>query len=465
LIQTAQERMGLAPLRREVLDRRVPKTPWYFGDGSALMMLLGVLIVTGMLMALNYSASPDTAYESVVDFTDHQRLGWFIRGLHYWAAGFMVVIIVAHMCRQILLGGYKPPREATWLFGVMLLFAVLAMSFTGYILRWDARAIYGVKVFFHMLHNVPAIGDMLVLMAQGGDEIGARTLSRFYAVHVVILPILILALVGWHLYLVILHGVTTRGERGRFIRTAEEQRKLYKEQADSEAQGETFHPYSTAKLSGVVLVVFIALLLTAILAGPPELLGRADLTRRVFPAEEWWFWWYSGLIALLPPAIAPAVMVLLPLLAFILLVSLPFIDRGPRRGLRRRPLAAALVLLVVVTLLALSDYRRRSPWTAWPAAELPPVPEGITLSPEADLGRQLFARFGCSTCHPVAGEGWAFGPDLARIPDARPRAEMVSFILQPPEGVAMPAYAGRISEEELERLLDYVHAAQAWPRE
>lgn len=465
LLKWLEDRFGVIPIRENVLDRPVPKAPWYFGDGAALALLLVVLIVTGIIMALNYSASPDTAYESVRHLTEEQWLGWFIRALHYWAAGFMVVIIFLHMCRQILLGGYKFPREGTWLIGVLLFFAVLLMSYTGYLLRWDARALYGLKVSLHMLHNVPLVGEHLVVIAQGGTEVGARTLSRIFAIHVVIVPMLILFLVGWHLYLVILHGVTTNRERKQPVHTADEQRKLYQEQASSEQHGEKFHPGTSTKSGLMAVTICLIVIVVAFAAGPATLMTRADLVHRVFPAEEWWFWWYSGLIALLPPRIAPTVVVVLPIAIFIVLIALPFVDRGPRRGLLRRPVAIAVVLIVLIALIALTDHRRRSPWTAWPSTELPPIPENVTLAPEAREGHILFSQLGCNTCHSISGHGWQFGPDLARIPEVRSRAEMKEYILSPPDGIAMPSYEGRISEAELGHLLDFIHAAQAFPRE
>lgn len=459
------DRFGVGVLYDRVLNRRVPKAPWYFGDGATLGLLFGVLVLTGVAMSINYSPAPDNAYQSVRHITETQRFGWFIRALHYWSAGFMVVIVVIHMCRQIILGGYKSPREATWLIGVLLLFAILIMSYTGYVLRWDARSLYGIKVGLHMLHNIPAIGEYVVLVVQGGNEIGSRTLARVYALHVVIGPALIAGLILWHLYLVILHGVTTASERSRPVASAEVQRDMYKQEAASEAGGERFHPGTTRKSGAMAMTVGCTVVLVAAFAGPVPLETRATLVDRVFPAEEWWFWWYSGLIALMPPALAPALVVGLPLAAFILLVAAPFFDRGPKRGALKRPLALSVVVIVAICLLLLTDYRRRSPWTAWPSAEPPPIPEDVTLAPQAYDGRWLFQEYGCNTCHAVAGRGWGFGPDLARIPEVRSRVEMRDYILRPPEGIAMPAYEGYISEEDLERLLDFVHAAQTFPRE
>jgi ubiquinol-cytochrome c reductase cytochrome b subunit len=460
-----QDRFALKPIQEKILDRRVPKAPWYFGDGAALVLLLSVLVLTGAFMTLTYSPTPQTAYESVRFITENQTLGWFIRALHYWSAGVMVIMLVLHLFRQILLGGYKSPREGTWLLGVLLLFFIVAMSFVGYTLRWDERSIYAIKVVLHMFHNVPIIGEYLVLIVQGGTEVGAQTLTRLYSVHVILFPLLIFALVGFHLYLVIVNGVTTRSERKQLVHSVEEQRKLYKREAASESQGHTFHPH-TATASGIyAFSVFLIVFLLSYFIGPAEIQPKANLTETAFPAEEWWFWWYSALIALLPPAIAPAFVVIFPILIFLFLALLPFLDRSPKRGMRNRPIAVVSVILVAVSLLGLTDLRRRSPWTGWPDPRLPPIPVGFQLTPHAQRGRELYVVYGCNTCHAVSGVGREVGPDLGRITPPISRDEIERFILNPPEGVAMPSYEGRLTPMELNRIVEFVHVSQTFPRE
>jgi ubiquinol-cytochrome c reductase cytochrome b subunit len=456
------DRFGLKPIKEKALDRRVAKGSWYFGDGATLLLLLGVLVATGALMTLTYSPTPDTAYESVRYITEMQVLGWFIRGLHYWSAGLMVVMLFVHLFRQILLGGYKAPREGTWLLGVGMFFLVITMSFLGYLLRWDERSIYALRVALTMFHNVPVIGEGLVVFVQGGEDAGALTLTRLYSVHVLFVPLTLLLLVAFHVYLVIFHGVTSKSERDQPVESAEEQKKIYKADANSEKRGETFYPITMAKSGAMAFAVFALAVILTLTAGPAPLYPEANLVERSFPIEEWWFWWYSALIALLPSAMAPSFVVLFPILLFIVLVSLPFLDRGPNRGIRRRPIAAAMVAVCVIVILYLSDLRRRSPWTGWPSSEPPPVPQGVTLSPEVEQGRQLYVRYGCNSCHAIAGHGRRIGPDLAQLGDRFSRSEYREYILKPPEGIPMPGYEGRVTEEELERIIDFVHTAQTF---
>jgi ubiquinol-cytochrome c reductase cytochrome b subunit len=461
----AVDRFGIGPIREAAFDRRVPKSPWYYGDGASLTMLLGVLVVTGIVMTLTYSPTPDTAYQSVQHITDRQTLGWFIRALHYWSAGLMVVMLFFHLFRQILVAGYKYPREATWIFGALLFHAVIAMSFTGYLLRWDERSLHAIRVMLHMFSRVPWVGDDLVVLVQGGDEPGALLLTRIYAVHVIILPLVIAAMTSYHLYLVIHHGITSKGEKEQLIHTPEQQKAIYKKEAHSEERGETFYPDTMAQSGIMSYVVFAIVLLLALLAGPAQLYDEANLVQLSFPAEEWWFWWYSALIALLPEWLAPPFVVFFPLLLLLAMLALPFVDRSPKRGMRKRPLAVAFVIVCVIALVGLSSLRLRSPWTGWPDAEPPPVPTGTILSPAAEEGRHLFARYGCNNCHAVGGVGRTVAVDLARVGPRLSRQEYRAYILRPPAGIAMPAYEGRIRDEEMESLLDYIHAALNFPRE
>ncbi|MFO7562095.1 MAG: cytochrome b N-terminal domain-containing protein [Enhygromyxa sp.] len=454
-------RFGLQNFKKHVLDRRIPRTSWYQGDGAALLILLLTLVITGMFMTPTYTPTAEGAHASVRYITHEQLLGWFVRGLHYWSAGLMVTMVLVHMFRQILVAGYKFPREGTWMIGVVMLFLVITMGFIGYTLRWDERAIYALRVAMNMFWRVPWIGDELVVFIQGGETIGERTLPRLFAVHVIFVPALLLTLVSWHVYLVIIHGVTSRAERTEPIPTVEDHERVYREAKQSEEGGEVFHPVTTARTGAVGFAVFLLALGLTLGLGPPAIEPEANLVQTAFPAEEWYFAWYSGLIALLPPAVAPWFVVGFPILVFVVLISLPLVDRGPNRGFRRRPAAVVVVVVLVAALLILTDLRRRSAWTGWPEPEPPPVPATVRLSPEAERGRQLFAKYGCTSCHAVAGYGREVGPDLARISPPMSAFELQRYIANPPEGVAMPSYEDALSEQELGQLAAFVLVVQS----
>ena len=455
------DRFGAGPIWRNVLYRRVPKTPWYFGDGSTLTFLFVVQVITGALMGMTYSPAIDGAYESVVYISTQQRLGWFIRGLHYWCAGLMVVMLLFHFFRQVMLAGYKSPREGTWLIGVLLFFGVIFMSFSGYLLRWDERSITAIKVALHMFHNIPVIGEWLVEVIQGGSEMGPLTLTRIYGLHAVVVPLIISLLIGYHIYLVIHHGTVSVTEQKKDVETADEQRRVYKKDAHSGSRGEMFHPQTTRD-SGIMSIAFVALaMILTVALGPAALMPEGIPGERSFPMEEWWFWWYSALIAFLPESIAPGFVVLFPLVLFFGMVLLPFIDRSPKRG--TRPWAVAFVSISVIAILALSALRTRSPWTGWPMEGPPVVPAGIELSEEAEEGRHLFSSYGCNSCHAVGGHGRQVAVDISEI-RRMSRAQLEEYIRQPPPGVGMPAY-DHMPKDELDRVVDFVLAAQTFPLE
>jgi ubiquinol-cytochrome c reductase cytochrome b subunit len=456
------ERLGLRRIRENLLERRVPQTPWYQGDGASMIFLIGVLTVTGLFMTPSYSNTPDHAYKSVVHITEVLHLGWFVRALHYWSAGTLMVMLIFHLFRQILIGGYKAPREGTWTVGVILFLLIIIMSFSGYVLRWDERAIYAVRVALHMFYYVPWIGEYLVLFVQGGPEIGTNTLTRFFALHVIFIPLLLFGLLAYHLYLVILHGVTSISEREVPIESAEHQKHLYKKDAHSE-KGEWFHPATMANNAIFAGLIFCIPLTLALTLGPAPLYPEANLTEVSAPIEEWWFAWYSSLIALVPPEQSRAFLVAFPATAFLFLFALPFLDRSQSRGIQNRPIWAVSVTVAALALLALGALRWQSPWTGWPDPTPPPMPAGVVLPPNIEEGRQLFARYGCNSCHGVAGKGRVVGPDFAKLRPMRSLQELREFTLRPPPGVAMPAYAGRMSAEELERVVEFCHFAQTLP--
>jgi ubiquinol-cytochrome c reductase cytochrome b subunit len=459
------ERFGLGLLWEHVLARRVAKTSWFQGDGAALLTLLAGQILTGATLALTYSNSVDHAYESVRYITYGQPAGALVRAIHYWSAGGMVVMLLFHFFRQLMVGGYKLPREGTWTIGVLLFFLVFIMSFTGYVLRWDERAVYAARVSLNMFHFVPWLGDGLVLLVQGGPELGATTLTRFHAIHVILVPLLLIGLATMHLYLVILHGVTSLAEREKQPATLEQQRVIYRRAADSEEEGECFYPKTALKSALFGLVVFGAVFTLALLAGPRELYPEANLVERSMPIEEWWFWWYSAAIALLPRGLAQVFVVAFPLLLCMAMLLLPLIDRSPSRGIRRRRAWTALVVIMAIGLLVLSGLRLRSPWTGWPDPDPPPLPAGVEITPEIRAGHRLFAIYGCNSCHAVGGRGREVGPDLARIEKRLSRSELRNYILASPPEVPMPSYRGRMAEAELAQVVEFVLAAQTFPRE
>jgi len=210
VVDWIDERTSLSGTGRWLLFRKVPRgTNWFYTLGSATLFAFLSQAVTGVFLAMFYR--PDAAggaYESIRHITDTVFLGQFVRGMHLWGASVMVVLVFVHMGRTFLWGAYKYPRELNWLIGVVLLILTLVMALTGYLLPFDQRAYWATVVANNITATGPLIGPYLGDFLRGGPEFGATTLSRFYSIHMLLVPGLIAALIGAHLYLVTKLGTT-----------------------------------------------------------------------------------------------------------------------------------------------------------------------------------------------------------------------------------------------------------------
>ena len=202
------ERMSWRQVWAAIFLRKIPKVNWLFTLGSATLFVAINQIVTGILLTIYYVPTPDHAYDSVQYITTQIPAGWLIRGLHHWGASAMVVLTVLHLLRVIYYGSYKYPREVTWFTGVFLLLIVVGFGFTGYLLPWDQKAFWATTVGTRIAGTPPLIGDWILRIIRGGEDITAVTLARFFGVHVWVLPISLFLLLFTHLYLVIRIGIS-----------------------------------------------------------------------------------------------------------------------------------------------------------------------------------------------------------------------------------------------------------------
>jgi quinol-cytochrome oxidoreductase complex cytochrome b subunit len=211
------ERTGLGKVWDALFARHVPEArgpvSWLYTLGSAALFVFVVQVITGSLLAMNYVPSPDHAYDSVRFINEQVFLGSFIRGLHHWGATFMVIVVTLHLLRVFFMGSYKYPREVTWLVGVVLFLIVMGFSFTGYLLPWDQKAYWATIVGTHIAAQTPWLGPSIAKLLMGGNELGAVTLTRFYAIHVLVLPLMIGVFIAIHLFLVVWHGISEPPER------------------------------------------------------------------------------------------------------------------------------------------------------------------------------------------------------------------------------------------------------------
>jgi menaquinol-cytochrome c reductase cytochrome b subunit len=208
-IDWLDERTSLSAGARWMMFRKIPKgTNWFYTLGSATMFAFLSQAVTGVFLAMYYDPSATRAYESVRSLTNEVFLGEFVRGMHKWGSTVMVVLIFLHMARTFFFGAYKYPRELNWVIGVVLLILTLMMSFTGYLLPFDQRSYWATTVGVAINGTGPLVGPYLSDFLRAGPEFGATTLSRFYAIHMLLLPGVIAAMIGAHLYLVARLGTT-----------------------------------------------------------------------------------------------------------------------------------------------------------------------------------------------------------------------------------------------------------------
>src|SRR6476659_7453844 len=203
------ERTGGTSFLTGMLYRKVPTgTNWFYTLGSATLFAFVVQAVTGVFLAMYYDPSPTQAYGSVTHLTNDVFLGEFVRGMHKWGASVMIILIYLHMARTFVFGAYKYPRELNWIIGVTLLILTMVMGFTGYLLPFDQRSFWATVVGVNINGTGPLVGPYLADFLRGGAEFGGTTLTRFYAIHMLIVPGLIIALIGAHLYLVVKLGTT-----------------------------------------------------------------------------------------------------------------------------------------------------------------------------------------------------------------------------------------------------------------
>jgi quinol---cytochrome c reductase cytochrome b subunit, bacillus type len=205
-----EERSGLVGGTKYFLFRNVPRdSSWFHTLGSATLTAFLSQTITGVILAMYYKPDPDEAYQSIRFITDDLTLGWLVRGMHRWGASVFIILMFLHMARVFLFGAYKYPRELNWIVGVLLLITGMLEGFTGYLLPWDQTSYWATVVGININGTAPFAGPFLAQFLQGGAEIGSDTLPRWYALHMLVLPGGLFALIGLHLYLIVRLGVSS----------------------------------------------------------------------------------------------------------------------------------------------------------------------------------------------------------------------------------------------------------------
>jgi len=452
---------GISAMLRPLLFHPVPKArkaAWLYVLGSATLIVFLVQIVTGIALSSAYVASAGQAYSTLL-FISGSRFGSIVRGIHYFGASAMIILIGIHAIRVYLMASYKYPRQMNWLSGVVLLFLTLGMAFTGQLLRWDQNGFWSAVVAAEQAGRSPGIGNWLGHFILAGDTAGGATLSRFYAAHVFFIPALIFLFLGLHLYLVIHNGISEPPKAGRPV-DPRTYRVWYKELLARD--GEPFWPnaaWRDAVFGCLVVLVIVGL---AIAIGP-EPLGRAPDPTLIgaSPKPDWYLLWYYALLSVIPRWSEDAVIILAPLIFALLLIFLPFVaGRGERHPLRR-PWSLVIVAAIVITIYHYGRMGASAPWS--PRLEAQPLPAALvgTATGPVAAGAKLFYDKGCEFCHTIDGYGGIRGPDLSDAGD-RMTAEQITTRIY--SGAAnMPSYRGNMSDTDLANLISFLESRHKIP--
>jgi ubiquinol-cytochrome c reductase cytochrome b subunit len=448
------DRIGISVLLAPMKHIAPQDAKWWYVFGTATLIAFVVQVASGVALAFSFIPSSSQAYDTLVFITNNAPFGRFLRGLHYYGASAMVLMIGAHMAQTFLFGSYKFPREMTWTTGVCLLGFTLAMGFTGQLLRWDQTAAWSVVVAAEQAGRVPLIGDWLARFILGGNTIGGATLSRFFAIHVFVLPGIMFGFIGLHLWLVLRHGISEPPTAGKPV-NPETYRKEYEELLKK--SGRPFWPDLAWRDVTVCTALIVTIALLAHFIGPPALDKPPDPSvLEADPRPDWYLLWYFALLALIPVRIEGYVMILMPVLLGMLLLIIPVLNHKGERAASRRPWAIAVVCLSVIMIGSLWIEGQQSPWS--PNFQALPLSDKVvgTTSGPVFQGAQLFHDKACLNCHLIQGFGGRRGPDLTYVGDKLTRDNMIIRIVN--GGGNMPAFASSLKPPEVDALVAFLES-------
>jgi ubiquinol-cytochrome c reductase cytochrome b subunit len=447
------DRLGISDSVMPVVEHPVPREiNWWYVFGSATLVAFIVQVVTGVALAFAYVPAPNSAYESLQWITHTAVLGSVVRGIHYFGASAMVILIFIHMVRTFLMGAFKYPREMSWLTGVLLFVFTLGMAFTGQLLRWNQDAYWAVVVGAAQAARTPVIGNFLVGVLLAGQTVGGATLTRFYATHVFLIPAAMFVLIAVHLYLIVRHGISEPPVAGRRIDRAH-YREWYHRLMQTD--GVPFWPDAAWRDVVFALAIGAVVVGLSIAIGPADLGEVADPTNlRAYPRPDWYFLWYFALLALIPEQAESWVIIGFPALIGVILFALPFAAPLGERHPRRRPWAVGAIGLAVLGIAVLLRLGIEAPWS--PDMNPNRIPASITssLSPAGQRGAMLFMSRGCQNCHLVGGQGGERGPDLSTVGGRLTRDQLVWRVLY--GGNGMPAYGQTLTPAETSDVVDFL---------
>ena len=452
-----EERLHLVKLFESTAGHKVPPSTnsWFYVFGSGTLLCFVLQIVTGTCLAFVYVPSSSQAWTSLQYLNNEQFLGWFLRAVHNWGSIFMVGMMSLHLIQTFLFGAYKYPRELTWVSGCFLFFCTLGMAFTGQVLRFDQDAYWGLGIGASIMGRIPFVGAQAVHLMLAGSTIAGETLSRFFSLHVFVVPGTILALLSLHLRLVLTKGINEYPTQGRPV-TKETYAAEYEELV--EKTGVPFVPNVIGKdliFSGCLTT---AIVLCALVFGPAGPSGPPNPTLiHTAPKPDFYFLPIYASLALLPAYMETFLLLVAPVIGVALLILLPFYSGTGEKHFRRRPMAVVVVLLALLTLGLLAYLGTYAPWSphmeAWSAA-VTPAGYVKNRSPLELQGAVLIQSKQCRNCHSLGGEGGQRGPALDSVATRLTRDQLIRQVIQGSGN--MPAYGKNLRPAEVTALVAFM---------
>jgi ubiquinol-cytochrome c reductase cytochrome b subunit len=450
-------RLQIAAPIREIAEHPVPKNTasWWYVFGSAALVVFLLQLVTGIMLAFVYVPSASEAWNSLQSLNHDIALGWFIRALHGWGSNFMVAIVLIHMVQVFLFGAYKFPRELTWIVGVFLLLMTLGMAFTGQVLRFDQDAYWGLGIGASIASRVPILGGAVVKLMLGGPIIAGATLSRFFALHVFVIPGMLIAFVAVHILMVLKLGINEWPMPGRLVKKATYEKEYHEL---IEKDGAPFVPYAVWKDVFFAAFVLLAVAACAAFFGPFGPTGQPDPTIiQTAPKPDYFFLWLYAVLSFLPPSMETPALLVGPVILIGALLLLPFLSGEGEKSWRRRPIAVLTILLIAVTLATFTHLAGYTPWSphmnSWSSD---PIPARF-LQHRTALERQgalVFQVKQCHNCHALGQNGGQRGPALDSVAVQLTQDQLIHQVIQ--GGGNMPAYGKNLSPAETTALVAFL---------
>jgi quinol-cytochrome oxidoreductase complex cytochrome b subunit len=471
LFEWLDRRAAVDQLLRVALAEPIPggaSVAYVFGSG--LLFLFLSQLITGVFLALYYVPSADHAHVSVAYMVKVASAGAFLRSIHAYGSSAVIIVLLLHLTQVYTWGAYKGRRELAWLAGIVLLFLMATMAFTGYLLPWDQNSYFATTVGTNLISEIPWAGEGLKELLRGGTSMGTLTVSRFFVIHVFFVPALIFLFVTIHVYL---------------FRKAGAAGPVSEDPLYPRKPPEMFYPRQLGLDMAFVFLILAVLGLLSVFH-PYELGPAANPAHTQYlPRPEWYYRPMFQALKYFPGSLEVVGILVIPGIIIGLLIALPFIDRGSERRPWKRPIAMGLYGLILLGMVALGvisfwqdshnpaivrqlqNQRREveaymaAPFKPYMIGASQPAGRAAPLNPLVQKGETVFTGQGCNSCHGNAGAGTAMGPALAGVGSKFPPDKLASLIRNPPPNITaagMPSFD--LSDGQMKALVAYLDTLQ-----